>query len=454
MWGTVRFPVAKKSRMICDPSPLIPLSGNHRRRLTKRFMVRRVNLMTKDPTNVFILNSLNLPIIEDLYTLSDATGISLKMIYLLTEKSEDFYTSIRIPKNNGGFRDIYSPNLSLKLIQRWILEEILYKIQSSSEAIAFKKKLNGPYENAFYHKENLYLLQMDIKDFFPSITREKVYYLFKNLGYNKFTSNVLSNLCTLNGKLPQGGVCSPYLSNLICYKMDHRLRGLCSKRDILYTRYADDLTFSCNNKIALRKLQQIVGKIVNDEGYSLNHTKTRFSSPSSTKKITGVTITSDKKLKADKHIKKKVRAMIHYAIVSGNYEKSNEILGYIGYINSIEKNYVKSIIKYIQKLTEKDFKYFNKIVTAYNNNKFFKSLPDMEQEELEKQLEESSDTEILITDDIVTEFFKHMIEKRKKFFDERELFDQDLEDLYTMFFSDRDDVLEEENLDDEGNLPF
>ncbi|GGC88181.1 hypothetical protein GCM10007216_18650 [Thalassobacillus devorans] len=389
--------------------------------------------MSKDPTNIFILNSLKLPIIEDLYTLSNSTGISLKMIYLLSKNPGNFYTNHKIPKSDGTFRDIYSPNLSLKIIQRWILEEILCNIENSSEATAFKKGLNGPYENAAYHKDSLYFLQMDIKDFFPSITRKQVYYLFKNLGYNKFISNILANLSTLNNKLPQGGVCSPYLSNLICYKMDRRLKGLCSKRDILYTRYADDLTFSCNNKVALRKVKQVVEKIVINEGYLINHKKTRYSSPISPKKITGVTITSQKKLKADRQIKKKVRAMIHKAIVTGDYQHTNKILGYIAYINSIEKDYKEKIISYIEKLIDKQYKHFDKVVKAYNSNKFFRSLPDMTQVDINTQLADEKlkwELGIDVYDYYIFEEYKNMLEQRIDFMDKKGIFDQELKNEF------------------------
>ncbi|WP_455931041.1 retron St85 family RNA-directed DNA polymerase [Priestia aryabhattai] len=339
--------------------------------------------MKKNYTNSFILNALGLPIIKDLESLSNSIGVSQRLLYLLSLQTDSYYKKFFIPKKNGTQREINTPKYSLKLAQRWILKEILEKIDISDEAMAFKKGLgNGIKKNAEIHRFSVYLLQLDIKDFFTSIKREKVFYLFRDLGYNIPVSNILANLCTYKGFLPQGGVCSPYISNLICYKLDKRLKDLCAKNDILYTRYADDLTFSCDNKETLKKIRKVIIDIIENESFEINPDKTRFLSPSSHKIVTGITV-SDKGIKASKQMKKKVRAMIHRSFVSADYNSNDRIRGYIAFIDSIEENYKKEIYKYIDKLVNKrDYKYFKDIVEAYNNNKLYKDLKDMEYVEL------------------------------------------------------------------------
>ncbi|MCJ8006511.1 retron St85 family RNA-directed DNA polymerase [Lederbergia wuyishanensis] len=334
--------------------------------------------MKRDFTNTFILNSLELPVIDSLDTLSNQVGISKRMLYLLSQQTNKYYKQFQIPKKNNTFREISSPSYSLKLVQRWILEEVFYKINVTDEALAFKKGVNGIKQNATYHLYSLYILGIDIKDFFPSISREKVFYLFKNLGYNNFISNVLSNLCTLDNSLPQGAVTSPYISNIICYNLDRRIKGLCEKRDIVYSRYADDLTFSCDNKDTLKKMYKVLEGIIVDEGFEVNRSKTRFLSPISHKKLTGITI-DHQKTKADKELKKKVRAMIHKSIVTGDYSNNNIILGYVSFINSIENGYKKKVINYINILIMKDYKHYPDLVDAYNKNKLFQELNNMVQ---------------------------------------------------------------------------
>ncbi|WP_022794325.1 retron St85 family RNA-directed DNA polymerase [Marinococcus halotolerans] len=350
--------------------------------------------------------------------LSNYIGVSKKILYLMIKQQDQFYSSFQLLKKNGSYRNISKPKFSLKLTQRWILEEILYKIETSNEALAFKKNVNGPKDNAEHHKYSLYLLQIDLENFFPSITKKQVFYIFKNIGYDNKVSNTLSNLCTYKDVLPQGAVTSPYLSNLICYKLDRRLKGLCGKRGILYTRYADDLTFSCNNKNDLKKIFKVVQKIINSEGYQINSDKTRFLSPVSHKKITGITVDSKNKLKADKSLKKKVRAMIHKAIVSGDYSQSNKIKGYISYIDSIENGYYKKIIEYIHKLINKEYKSFHQVVDCYNSNrnKLLKDLEKMEYEDFIEEPPENLDESDI--EDYIGEQFKDYVDilkERKKF---------------------------------------
>ena len=203
------------------------------------------------------------------------------MLYCLSMRTNHYYTIKQIKKQNGGFREISIPSYTLHIVQRWILVEILNKILPTNRAMAFRKgKDFGHKQNAFYHADTLYGLTLDLKDFFPSITSNKIYTLFSDLGYNNFAATILTNLCTLDGKLPQGSACSPALSNLICITLDKRLIGLCEKRGIRYSRYADDMYFSCDDKALLLKNRPIIKKIIEDEDFIINEKKTHFHTPS------------------------------------------------------------------------------------------------------------------------------------------------------------------------------
>lgn len=334
--------------------------------------------MIKNFTNSFLQNSLNIPIIQNLDDLSNKIGLSKRILYLMSKKTNYFYNEIFIPKKDGTKRKIYSPSYALKLTQRWILEEILQKIKPSSQSMAFIKGFGtGILKNAKIHKDSLYLLQLDLKDFFTSIKRSRVFYLFQDLGYNKLIANLLTNLCTYKGYLPQGAVTSPYISNLICFKLDKRLNALSNSRDILYSRYADDLTFSCNNKDNLRKLKDFIIQIIKEENFVINEKKTRFLSPKSHRHVTGLTI-DNKKVYVNKKIKKKVRTMIFNSIISGDYADNDTIKGYIAFINSVEKDYKKKVIRYVNKIIKKDIRFFQETVEAFNNNKLFDEIDDMQ----------------------------------------------------------------------------
>lgn len=171
------------------------------------------------------------------------------------------------------------------------------------------------------------------------------------------------------------------VGNLVCYKLDVRIAGYCNKRDITYTRYADDLIFSCDNRDLLRNIYGTIKKIVEDEGFKINEKKTRFLTPKVRKEIIGVTV-NEGTIKAPKEMKRMIRAMIHYAIECGDYSNNDKIRGYVAYIDSIEKKYKNKVIKYIEKYLTDTVTMFPELVEKFNQNKLYKELPDMEKHDI------------------------------------------------------------------------
>lgn len=330
---------------------------------------------------LILRRSLMLPAFSSMDEFAQLTGLSTRLLYCLSMENSRYYSRKYIPKKNGDMREIFIPSYTLWLVQRWILINILNKLRPSDQAMAFREGTNyGHKQNAFRHAHTLYGLSLDLKDFFPSITANKVYTLFSDIGYNNFAATILTNLCTLDGKLPQGSTTSPAISNLVCITLDKRLMGLCAKRNIMFTRYADDMYFSCDNKALLLKSFPIIKNIISDEGFFINNRKTHFHTPSNAKRITGITVSSmasedNIELKAQKSLKRKVRSEIFNAIMSGNYDSLNHIKGEISYIAYIENLvYLERIKKYICNIASK-IVYFPELVDAYNRNLFFKDMP-------------------------------------------------------------------------------
>lgn len=338
-------------------------------------------------SNLTNIENLHLPKIYDLESFSQSIGLSTTILYLLSKNTEDYYKIGYIPKKKKGTRMISIPSISLKLVQKWININILNKLLISDCAMAFRKgNKYGIKQNAEIHKYDSYVLRIDLKDFFGSIKRKDVFYLFYNLGYNVLISNILSNICTyynmplkqakskgvsLERVLPQGAVTSPTLSNLIFKRVDTRLEGLVSKREITYSRYADDLFFSCNNEVLLKKTQKVIYSILEDEGFKINSDKVKLMGLFTERHITGLTLV-DNKVIVPRYIKRKVRAMIHYMIATSDYSNLDKVRGYISFISSIESNYIEKIKKYINSLISKEqYRIFEDIVSFYNANSLF-----------------------------------------------------------------------------------
>ena len=332
----------------------------------------------KEYTNKTVIESLDLPLMESFEDLVRYLRLSERLVFWLVSSDSNRYTVFRIPKSSGDFRIIHSPVYSLKIVQRWILDNILYKIRISPFSFGFCVDGKGSplVRVAEKHKNNLYVLKIDIKDFYPSISRQKVYNQFVNIGYNSCIASLLTSLCITDDCLPQGAVTSAYLANIVCRNLDYRIAGYCNRRDIVYTRYADDLTFSCDNRDALKKVHGMVKKILLSEGFSINSKKTMFLSPKVQKRVLGITI-NDNSIKAPKELKRLVRSMVYNSFLTKDYSCNDRIKGYIAYIDSIEPNYISKIKKYIKSLYSSEYTLFNEIVDAFNKNKFYSDLPEM-----------------------------------------------------------------------------
>lgn len=329
----------------------------------------------------YLVESLGLPLINSFDDLVAELRLSHKLVYWLSQEDvAGKYNTFYIDKKSGKKRRIDEPIYSLKIVQRWLLYKILYKIKPSKYSYGFVKTIEKSkpplVQVAEKHQHNLYLMKMDLKDFYPSIHRKRVYSLFRKIGYNSSVSNLLTNICVFEDHLPQGAVTSAYLANLVCKRLDNRIAGYCNKRSIIYTRYADDMAFSSDDRELLRKDYNIIKAIIENEGFSLNTEKTRFSGPITHKEVLGITI-NNSDIKAPKRMKRNVRQFIHRQIATGDYQNINVIRGYISYINSIEPGYTKKIKKYVRHLIESELSTFPELVDAYNRNKLFSDFPDM-----------------------------------------------------------------------------
>lgn len=305
-------------------------------------------------TEIIKLNMFGLPVIQTLEDFSATIHISKYTIYQLSYHSDKYYKTYLIPKKSGGERTICQPSRKLKGLQSWILVTILNKIQVSSSCKGFRKG-SSTLENATPHIGANTVLNLDLQDFFPTVTDIQVFNIFKTIGYNNLISTVFTNICTYEGKLPQGSPCSPYLANLSAWALDLRIQGYVGKRGISYTRYADDLSFSGLNPSKVVKIIPMIKTIIDDENFTVNHKKTRVSSSGRAKTVTGLVI-NEESVGVGKRKYKDLRAKIHHLTLPK--EQTNEVLlnhirGWLSYLNSVDTIRFTKAMKYIKELTKK-----------------------------------------------------------------------------------------------------
>lgn len=231
-----------------------------------------------------------LPVIFDISHFARLIGINKNALLAMVFRDDLFYSTAQVPKKSGGVRQISIPSVDLKYIQRWILDNILSNIAVSKCAFGFKKKVSIA-DNARIHLQKKCIINLDLADFFPSISFEKVFNIFVYYGYTKEVSFLLAKLCTFKGVLPQGSPASPYISNICCMKLDARLFGLAKKYDASYSRYADDMTFSGTHD--LKSILEPVKRIICEEGFSINSKKTRIAYSHQRQEVTGLIVNTD-----------------------------------------------------------------------------------------------------------------------------------------------------------------
>jgi retron-type reverse transcriptase len=247
---------------------------------------------------VFLLNPTHLAHLLDL---------SPDRLGRLARTTDRRYFSYTIPKRDGSDRTIHAPNPELKNVQRLILDNILSFAPLSAPAEGFRRE-RSIVTNGRRHVGKKVVVKLDIKDFFPSITVERIFGLYLAMGYPRSVASLLTDLTTYQGALPTGAPTSPVLSNLVCRRLDRRLSGVGVKMDFEYSRYADDLTFSSQNPGMVRLLP-FLQEVIAEEGFVVKKPKTRIQRSGGQQKVTGIVVNRRTNI-ARKEIRT-LRAIIH-----------------------------------------------------------------------------------------------------------------------------------------------
>jgi len=250
------------------------------------------------------------------------------------------YQSFDIAKRGGGVRHINAPAPDLKLLQRRLSELLQDCVDEINRARQFQDQMAHGFKrgrsiisNATKHRKRKYVFNIDLQDFFPSINFGRVRGFFlKNTDFalEPAIATILAQIACHDNYLPQGSPCSPVVSNLIGHVLDVRLSRLAFENGCIYSRYADDITFSTSEpnfpgSIAEPDVQphewKVGGKldqIVARAGFAINSQKTRMQYRTSRQDVTGLVVNSTVNIRAD--YRRRVRAMAHRLFMTGQFE--------------------------------------------------------------------------------------------------------------------------------------
>jgi RNA-directed DNA polymerase len=267
------------------------------------------------------------------------------------------YKVYTIPKRTHGHRIIAQPSKDLKEYQRFFIKQLESELPLHHSAMAYRKGISIK-DNANIHKNQQYLLKMDLENFFNSINPALFWRTWEAIKVDvpndkeKRIYELLLFWCPSkknNGKLilSIGAPSSPIISNFCMRPFDELITTHCDSLDIFYSRYADDLTFSTNKKDILLNIPKVVQKnLFNCFGsrLTINHGKTAFSSKAHNRHVTGITITNEGKLSLGRKRKRYIKHLVNEFKYNKLDQSSIESLrGLLTFANHIEPKFLISL---------------------------------------------------------------------------------------------------------------
>lgn len=316
-------------------------------------------------TNDSQLKQQGLPVYTQALELAETMGISLSELRFLTFNRQVskviHYKRFNLAKKTGGVREISAPMPRLKRLQYWLKANVLEKVDLHDAAHGFIRE-RSIVTNALPHVGQSIVINMDLQNFFPTISYRRVKGMFQRFGYSEEISILLALLSTepkcdeveMDGEtffvaqgervLPQGAPTSPVIANIICRKLDRRITDCAKKLGFSYTRYADDLTFSGqqNDSERVQQLLWRVRSIIQDEGFILHPDKTKVMRSHQQQEVTGIVVNEKPNLSRKK--RKQLRATLFQIEKDGlngkHWQESDDVLrsliGFVNYYNMID----------------------------------------------------------------------------------------------------------------------
>lgn len=232
----------------------------------------------------------------------------MAVLYHFSNCQEQHYRKARIPKKNGGFRYLWIPDEQLAAIQRRLLVRVLEPMTVSGHATAYRKQ-HSVAEGVRPHVGKPVVVKMDVKDFFGSIGYLAVYgKAFPSWMFPDPVRGLFASLCCFRETLPQGAPTSPCISNLVMRDFDRSMGNWCAEREIAYTRYCDDLTFSgdFDPGQVIRK----TGAFLENMGFTVNKEKTKVFTRGSRQEVTGLVV--NEKIQVPRRTRRLLRQEWYY----------------------------------------------------------------------------------------------------------------------------------------------
>ncbi|WP_292508752.1 reverse transcriptase domain-containing protein [Methylobacterium sp.] len=287
-------------------------------------------------------------------------GMTAKELNKIRWHRGGMYQSFEIAKNKDKGRLISAPDDRLKHLQRQLLRLLdpLYTVRNPVHGFVLQRSVKT---NALSHLRRSFVLNLDLQDFFPTITENRIVGMLEALGIGSSVAAAIGYLCCINGHLPQGAPTSPLLSNMICFRLDRELLNFAKVTRCIYTRYADDITFSSHRPMtalfegplplaghfAPNLLVPSLVALFAGNGFTINPSKAHYADRHSRRMVTGLKV--NELLNVDRRYIRNIRAALHsvetlgtvgaqakYEASGGSASLASHLLGKIAWISYIK----------------------------------------------------------------------------------------------------------------------
>jgi retron-type reverse transcriptase len=238
------------------------------------------------------------------------------------------YRQFSIAKGPNKVREISAPDKRLKFLQRKLADKLaeIYRPRNPVHGFVAERSVKT---NALAHLHRRFVINIDLKDFFPTISQNRVEGMLSSLGIDGRVAEIIAQMCCNNGHLPQGAPSSPVLSNMICFRLDKQLMVVSKEARCIYTRYADDMTLSSHQpptvlfesglpqagRFSPELFVPALRRVVQDNGFVINPDKAHYADRHSRRIVTGLKI--NELLNVDRRYVRNIRAALHSIEVFG-----------------------------------------------------------------------------------------------------------------------------------------
>jgi RNA-directed DNA polymerase len=279
-------------------------------------------------------------------------GLTVDEVLAISSNAPRRYKTYEIPKRSGsGTRTISHPARELKALQYFFLRGVLSGLPVHAAAMAYKHGASIK-ANAAPHANSRVILKLDFDSFFPSLrvdnwtTYVSDYFPNWTDAEIEFSRRVL--FWGEGGRIPKclaiGAPTSPHISNLLMYELDDALTEFADVQDIVYTRYADDITFSSqgfiNKEATIGHVRQKATRLRYAK-LQLNDAKTNLISKAFSRRVTGIVITNSNGLSLGRNRKRLISAMTYRASRRGLDAGSiGRLQGFLAFALDVEPSFV------------------------------------------------------------------------------------------------------------------